>query len=254
MLSATRLIFAACVGAVVGLLAAHLLPTTPAAVQAFLETKPTFLVDHQELIERARPFAEARAEQQGRERRRSIVRQAWGSFLGAASMPRAGRVTDPVVVIEFTDFGCLPCKRSAERTAYVAASNPDTQFVMAYMPSGDAGAELAARAAIAVWAREPDRFLDVHRKLMAEPIPALQGAVEGLFPTNDPRTQPLRLLMGSNEVQKELQATRTLAQQLGVLGLPSYVIDGQLLTGPVSSSDLARAIQVARTREVRPPS
>jgi protein-disulfide isomerase len=254
MLSATRLMFAAAVGVGVGFLTVRLLPPTPAAVQAFLEAKPTFLVDHQELIERARPVAEARTEQQIREQRRNIVRQAWGPFLGAASMPRAGRVTDPVVVIEFTDFGCVPCKRSAERTAYVAASNPDTQFIMAYMPSADAGAELAARAAIAVWAREPDRFLDVHRKLMAEPIPALQGAVEGLFPTDDPRTQPLWLMIGSNDVQKELQATRTLAQQLGVRGLPSYVIDGQLLTGPVSPSELALAIQAARSREVRPPS
>ncbi len=217
-----------------------------ASVAAYLEDNPWFLADRPELVDLARPWVEARASERRRQQRRDLLATTWAGFLTADSTPRFGAATDPVAVVEFADFACIPCKASADRLASLAGSNPDTQIVKVYVPSGDEGAELAARVAIAVWQHSPADYPEVHTDLMATPVARLDARArlwleEPRFAGSD-----LWKAVGGESVIASLQRGRALFDDLDVRVVPSFLIDGELLAGPVATAELQHAIDEAR--------
>ena len=217
------------------------------SVTAYLEENPEFLADRPELVDLARPWVEARATERRRQQRRDLIATTWAGFLTADATPRLGAATDPVSVIEFADFACVPCKASAERLASLAASNPDTQIVKVYVPSGDEGAELAARVAIAVWQNSAADYPEVHADLMATPVPSLDARAR--FWLEEPRfaKSDLWRAVGGESVIASLQRGRALFDALDVRVVPSFLIDGELLAGPVATAELQNAIDAARS-------
>lgn len=217
-----------------------------ASVTAYLHENPEFLADRPELVELARPWVEARATERRRQARRDLMATTWAGFLTADSTPRFGAVTDPVAVVEFADFACIPCKASAARLASLAASNPDTQIVKVYVPSGDEGAELAARVAIAVWQHSAADYPEVHADLMATPVPSLDTRAR--FWLEEPRfaRSDLWKAVGGDSVIASLKRGRALFEALDVRVVPSFVINGELLGGPVPAAALQSAIDAAR--------
>lgn len=220
-------------------------PST-ASVTAYLEENPEFLADRPELVDLARPWVEARATERRRQARRDLLATTWAGFLTADSTPRFGAATNPVVVVEFADFACIPCKASAERLASLAGSNPDTQTVKVYVPSGDEGAELAARVAIAVWQHSAADYPEVHADLMATPVPRLDARARFWLEEPGFAGEDLWKAVGEESVLKVLQRGRALFDALDVRVVPSFLIDGKLLAGPVASAELQEAIDEAR--------
>ena len=216
------------------------------SVTAYLEEHPKFLADRPELVDLARPWAEARATERRRQQRRDLVTTTWAGFLTADSTPRFGAATDPVAVVEFADFACIPCKASADRLASLAGSNPDTQIVKVYVPSGDEGAELAARVAVAVWQHSAADYPEVHADLMATPVPRLDARAR--FWLEEPRFagSDLWKAVGGESVIASLRHGRALFEALDVRVVPSFLIDGELLAGPVATAELQNAIDAAR--------
>lgn len=217
-----------------------------ASVTAYLEEHPEFLADRPELVELARPWVEARATERRRQTRRDLMATTWAGFLTADSTPRLGAATDPVAVVEFADFACIPCKAGAERLASLAASNPDTRIVKVYVPSGDEGAELAARVAIAVWQHSEADYPEVHADLMATPVARLDARAR--FWLDEPRFagSDLWTAVGDESVLASLKRGRALFEALDIRVVPSFVINGELLAGPVPAAALQSAIDAAR--------
>ena len=216
------------------------------SVAVYLESNPEFLVDRPELIDLARPLAMERARAERRQQRRNLVADRWIEFLTAATTPRLGAATDPLVIAEFSDFACVPCKRNAEQVAFLAASNPDTQIVQVYVPTGGEGAELAARTAIAVWLHAAEDYYEVHHDLMATPIAHLDARAR--FWLDSPRfaDKDLWHAIGSEQVLTAMERSRTMFDELNVKVVPSYLIDGALLTGPVLGDEVHQSIADAR--------
>ena len=217
-----------------------------ASVAAYLEDNPGFLADRPELVDFARPWVEARASERRRQQRRDLVATTWAGFLTADSTPRFGASTDPVAVVEFADFACIPCKASAERLESLAGANQDTQIVKVYVPSGGEGAELAARVAIAVWQHFAGDYPEVHADLMATPVALLDERAR--FWLGHPKFAggDLWKAVGDAAVLAALRQGRALFGALDVRVVPSFLIDGELLAGPVASADLQEAIDEAR--------
>lgn len=232
--------------ALLGFLAGrHLLPAED-AVEAYLEAHPAFLVDHAHLIELARPVAEERRDAETRLRRERVLSQA--GVAQAESTPRLGSATSPILVVEFTDYACLPCKASAAHVEQIAASNPDAQFVFAFVPGADTVAELAARVAMAAWLLGPDEFAALHRALMAASMQELPTTVDAWLNGEGIVFSRRRALAASAEVRENLRRMRALADELGVRGVPSFLVQGKLLTGAVAAGRLQQAIDSARER------
>ena len=216
------------------------------SVTAYLEDNPEFLADRPELVDLARPWVEDRARERRRQQRRNLMATTWAGFLTADSTPGVGAATDAVAVIEFTDFACIPCKAGTERLASLAASNPDTRIVKVYVPSGGDGAELAARVAVAVWQHFAADFPEVHADLMGTPVARLNERARFWLERPEFAEGDLWKAVGDEAVLTVLQRGRALFDALDVRVVPSFLIDGELLAGPVASAELQKTINAAR--------
>lgn len=239
---------AAAIGGAVGLglIAGRLLPPTEEAVRAYLEAHPAFLVDHPALIEQARPIAMERREAAARRQREETL--AGAELIRRGAAPRVGGEGQPIMVVEFTDYACLPCKAIALRLEEIAASYPQMQLVVLYVPGADAAAELAARAALAVWRDEPGKFAEAHRALMAAPLEGLSVTIDEVLGGEAVPSARRRERVASPELRESLRQMRELAEDLGVRGVPSFLVQGELLAGAGALDALQRTIDEATHR------
>ncbi len=115
-----------------------------------------------------------------------------------------------------------------------------------YVPIGGEGAELAARVAIAVWQHFPERFSEVHHDLMATPVAQLDERARFWLERTEFAAANLWKAIGSESVLEVLQEGRLMFQELAVQVIPSFLIDGLLLAGPVATSEIQNVIDQAR--------
>ena len=220
------------------------------SIADYLEHHPEFLVDRPELMDLARPLAADRAREQRRKQRRDTVANTWMEFLTADTTPRLGAATDAVVIAEFADYACIPCKEGADRVARLAAANPDTQIVQVHVPAGGEGAELAARTAIAVWQHFTEDFAEVHHDLMTTPVARLGERARYWLDSPGFAEKNLWQAIGSEPVLATLQRGRTMFDELNVQVVPAFLIDGEMLAGPVEVDEIQRSIDQARAASV----
>jgi protein-disulfide isomerase len=221
-----------------GFLAGRVWPTSTESVRRYLENHPAFLVNHPELIEAARPIAVARIEADAVARRRSLVQEAALHGVLGQSTPRWGLAESPLAMIEFTDYGCMPCKAMAAAVEYAAASNPDRQVLLVYLPL-DGASEFAARAGLAAWAQDRQKFRRFHRELMRLADGTSPLAVEAAARQAGLDLEALRDAIASLEVRQHLAELRDFATRAGIRGLPSVVLaNGTLVSGPMTAERL----------------
>lgn len=164
--------------------------------------------------------------------------------LGLADGTSIGNADAPVVIEAFEDFGCPHCLHftaTAEPRLlddYVARGK--VRLVYRYFPLQ----QLTANAAIAAQcAAEQDRFWEYHKELFIAQAEAANGtgpALAAAFAPAGLRDLAGRLgldpaafetcLTGDSAVAKVTEDYRA-GQTLGLRGTPSFVVNGQVLTG-----------------------
>ncbi len=168
-----------------------------------------------------------------------------------------GFATAPVTVVEFTDFQCPFCRQAvAPMEKLLAERGREVRWVFRSFPlSFHPDAEPAAEAAFAAGAQ--GQFWAMHDLLFAHQnalAPAdLRRYAEQLH-LDMPRFDEA---MRTHRYAGEVAADRTLGEKAGVNGTPSFVIDGQMVTGVRSVPELEQIVdatlQHAPGRPARSP-
>jgi protein-disulfide isomerase len=162
------------------------------------------------------------------------------------SDPAFGPADAKVTVIEFFDFRCPGCKATAPDVLRLMQSHPDVRFVFKDWPILDRGDEdlshYAARAAQAAHAQ--GKYLPVFAALMAEP--ALdKPAVDRILAENGVAAPAAQAAMRSPETARHLADIQTAANGLGLLGTPTFFINGKA-SPSIQPEDIDRAIREAK--------
>ena len=165
-----------------------------------------------------------------------------------ADEPAFGPADARVTVIEFFDFRCPGCKATAPEVLRLMQAHPDVRFVFKDWPILDRGDEVtshyAARAAQA--AHRQGKYLPVFRDLMAEP--ALDpAAVDRVLAANGVSRPEAEATMQSIEVARHLTGVQTSAQALGLVGTPTFFINGRA-SPSIQPADIDRAIREAKAQ------
>lgn len=164
--------------------------------------------------------------------------------LGLSDGTSIGRADAPVVIEAFEDFGCPHCLHFTATTEprvmedYVARGK--VRLVYRYFPLQQATANAAIAAQCAA---EQDRFWEYHKELFIAQAEAANGtgpALAAAFAPAGLRDLASRLgldttafeacLLGDSAVAKVTEDYRA-GQNLGLRGTPSFVVNGQVLTG-----------------------
>lgn len=158
----------------------------------------------------------------------------------------AGAKDGDVVLVEFFDFNCPFCRKSAADVDRLLKEDPGLKVVFRDMPVLGPDSEHFAVASLS--AAQQNRYRKFYSAVFAGQGALNQerlirsvrqaGLDEGKV-ANDLQSKALR-----DEVEKNL----SLGRALGLTGTPSYVVGNRILSGAVGYDELKAAVEEARQK------
>jgi protein-disulfide isomerase len=222
-------------------LAATAIALTPACAQGQVDTADKqaiekivydYIMENPEIIEDALiALNEKRAAEEAEQARLAIADNQDALINNPADFS-VGPADAPVTVVEFFDYRCGFCKRSAEwATGLPEQYDNKVRVVFKEMPILSTESEKAALAALA--AGKQGKYIEMHMALMEldngsgfgpEQIDATAEAVGVDVAT-------MRADMKSIDVQKAVADAKGLARTLGITGTPNFIVGTEQVSG-----------------------
>jgi protein-disulfide isomerase len=158
--------------------------------------------------------------------------------------PVTGNPKGDVTIVEFFDYQCGYCKRTLQHMLEVQKEDPRVRIAWKELPILGPTSEIAARAAMA--AKRQDKYLEFHIEVMANRGPLTEDRIFQLAAKAGVDVTRMKRDMGDPAIEKYLQETLLLAQQLGINGTPGFVIGGKLVAGAIDKDQMKALIAEAR--------
>ncbi len=227
-----------------------LLPLTAPALQAaelqradVEQIVREYMLSHPELLLEMSNALRAQQEAEQGKADQALIQQYHQVLFKQASDPVGGNLKGTQTIVEFVDYNCGYCKRATPALRELLASDKSVRIVYKEFPILSETSYIAAKAALAVHSLHPEQYEAFHDALMAT-----QGhlqdenaiaAVAKQLKMNWPAIQKK---MQDPTIDKQLQANRQLAQQLGLTGTPAFVIGETILRGAPRTADDLRSL------------
>jgi protein-disulfide isomerase len=221
--------------------AATAIALTPACAQEQIDTSSKeaiekvvydYLMENPEVIEDALIALSQKRQLEEQELARAAIAENQDRLLNYAGDYSIGPADAAVTVVEFFDYRCGYCKRSASWAAELPEKyNNQVRVVFKEYPILSAESEKAALAALA--AGKQGKYIEMHLALMEldngtgfgpEIIDAAAESV-GVDVTK------MRADMKSVDVQKTVAESKGLARALGQSGTPIFIVGTDLVNG-----------------------
>ncbi|MCY3837703.1 MAG: DsbA family protein, partial [Gammaproteobacteria bacterium] len=165
-------------------------------------------------------------------------------ILGTDGVPAAGDPLGAVTVVEFFDYGCGYCKRSATAVRETIAKSGVRVELRDY-PILGSDSELASRLALAAGLQ--GRYTEAHFALMEREGGLGPAAAADLATKLGLDVTRLEEDMQSAEVSARIEANRTLGQRLGIRGTPVFLVVGpetvHVAPGAIDGARIAETIR-----------
>lgn len=183
----------------------------------------------------------AQAEGNGSDAEVAAVRNA---VFNDPEAPVMGAADGSTVLVEFSDYNCGYCRKVMPEVAALLKSEPDLKLVIHETPIFGEGSRYAAMAALA--AQEQGKYSAFHQALMsmkgkAEKASVLRAAREvGLD------TDKLQRDMQSRRISAQIDRSLALADEIGLVGTPSFIAGDRAVFGYLTRDELAGLVAEAR--------
>jgi protein-disulfide isomerase len=179
---------------------------------------------------------------------RVITGQMQVALASRPETPAAGSKDADVTIIEFLDYNCPFCKKTAPELLKLLRADPKVRILIKEWPIFGAVSEYAARSALA--ANWQGKFIAAHNALMGSradldetsQVDAVLNAagIDVVRLAND-RTRH------AGEIDVDLARYSIEAKRLGLVGTPGFVIGRQLISRALTLEALQQLTAGART-------
>ncbi len=167
--------------------------------------------------------------------------------------PVIGNKDGDFVIVEFFDYNCGFCKRMFPQVLDFVEKDGKTKWVMKEMPTlGESSVKMAK---FALAANKQGKYKETHIALMKSKGPFDDKKMEEIIKANGMDAAKIKADMESEETQKILDANRELASNLGMSGVPMFVIEDEFQPGAFDGTgELPKMAEKARAgkKEVKP--
>lgn len=191
-----------------------------------------YLIENPEVIEEAIIALQAKREAEAQAVASAAITERLADLTANANDYSVGPADAPVTVVEFFDYRCGFCKRSADwAVALPEKYDNQVRVVFKELPILSTESEQAALAAIA--AGKQGKYLDMHMALMALDNSSgfTPDTIDSVADEAGIDVTLMRADMKSLVVQKTVADSKSLARELGIDGTPNFVIGGQMVNG-----------------------
>ncbi len=204
-----------------------------------------YIQENPQVILQALQAMQQRQQQQAQQQRTQAQTTAavGGDVVDPDRDPSVGDPDGSVTVVEFFDYHCPFCKRIS-RSLTKLAEDDDVRIVFKEFPVFGPDSVFAARAALA--SRKQGLYHDFHVAMMQNRGRLNERIVMRLADRVGIDVDQLREDMQAPEVEETLRANFQIAQQLGIRGTPSFIIDDEIIPGAIDLTTMRRLIQAKR--------
>jgi len=160
---------------------------------------------------------------------------------------RVGNPRGDVTMLEFFDYNCPWCRRSAADLPALLAAEPDLAYVLVNFAVLGAPSVQATKVSLGFFSLYgPERYLALHRRLFA-----LRGAIDGTRALTEAgelgaNSRSLLRAADSRKVVDWMTESLRVGNSLGLAATPSFVIGPEAYQGHLSLAQKRALIAKAR--------
>jgi protein-disulfide isomerase len=163
--------------------------------------------------------------------------------------PAKGQASAPVTLVVFSDFQCPFCARAEPSVAEVEKAYPhDVRVVWKNFPLTSIHPYAMPAALASEAAREQGKFWEMHDKLFANQPALAQTPYETYAKELGLDLAKFKAAMASDKAKARVQEDAAQAQQLGVNGTPTFIVNGETVVGGGPALRVAVERQLAQAR------
>jgi protein-disulfide isomerase len=234
-------------------IAATAIALTPACAQEQIDTASReaiekvvydYIIENPEIIEDALIALAEKRQDEENQRVRDAIAENQDKLLNAPGDYSIGPADAKVTVVEFFDYRCGFCKRSASWAVGLPEKyDNQVRVIFKELPILSAESEKAALAAVA--AGKQDKYIEMHMALMELDNGTGFGpdVIDAAAAEIGIDVVMMRADMKSVEVQKTVADSKSLARTLGLTGTPNFVIGSEF----VGSADIVQIEALIQT-------
>ena len=206
-----------------------------------------YLLDHPEVLLEALDVLKER-EQIAREGQlREGLATARELLENDPTSPVVGNPDGDVTLVEFFDYQCPYCKRVLPAMEQLIEEDDDLRVVYKEFPILGPVSVVAARAALASFKQDPDKYYELHNALMSEPGRLTESKIMQIVEDLGFDMARLKADMEAPDISESIDRNIALARSLGITGTPSFVIGEELVPGAVHVRQLKMLIEKVRS-------
>ena len=159
--------------------------------------------------------------------------------------PVLGNPDAAFTIVKLYDYGCGYCKRMSKMLMDPILKNGNIRWIFVETPIFGPESDFAARISMAAY--QLGRFKEMHEALI-ETSDLSQENIQKIAEERGFDWAALKAIADSQEMKDKMVANASLAQQVGLNGVPMFIIDGKVIPGAFGQEVLDDMLQKANER------
>ena len=206
-----------------------------------------YLLDNPEVIMEAVELLQNREAQQQAQADLALVSDNAAEIFDDGYSWVGGNPDGDIVLVEFLDYRCGYCKRAHSEVAQLLETDGNIKLIVKEFPILGEQSVLASRFAVATkQIAGAESYKAVNDALMTFNGNVSMATIRRLGDTFGLDMPAIEAVMDSDDVTREIAATRALAQKLAISGTPTFVMHDELLRGYLPFDQMLEMVRAKR--------
>ncbi len=224
--------------------AAPVAPVAPAASMD-VETIKTVLNNNPEIVFNAMQAYQIKQEEERQKAAAIKIKQNIKEITDYEGAAVVGNPNGSVTLVEFFDFSCGYCHRLYPALKNIVAKNNDVRLVLRELTFLGPVSDYAAKAALA--AKEQGKYQELWSAMMENDGALSEAKIDELAAAAGIDVAKMKADMNSEKVNKTIQDTADLANSIEIRGVPTMILDGQILQ-TLDEGEIQRRIDAMKNK------
>ncbi len=199
-------------------------PFSPDQVAQIKQVVHDYLVGNPQVLVEASQALQKQELQKVEQKAQSAISDNAKIIFDDPASPVSGNPKGDVSVVEFFDYQCPHCKDMEAVLDKIRTSDPNVRIIFKELPIFGSSSRDAALAALAANLQGPDAYLKLHNALLLETNPLTKDKIMQIAKSAGINIDKLSKDMKSDALQKQIDDNFKLAQNLGLMGTPTFII------------------------------
>ncbi|MEY0162386.1 DsbA family protein [Providencia rettgeri] len=197
------------------------------------------LVENPEILEEAIVALQAKQGEKQQAQMKETLKVEHDALFNDPTSPRIGKKDAKLVLVNFTDFNCLFCKRFDPQLMDLVKKYPDdVAVVIKYLPFKGQTSMDSAQLTMTLWQEDPKAFEALHHKFMQK-----QGMLSDANIKDALKATGNDKLKASDKSRDGIRTNMILAEKLGVNGTPATLVGDEMIPGAIDAQQFEAVVK-----------